>query len=127
MENCLQPIIDEIKEQRPSLGTRAIKLHHDDGTPYFHQEVLDYLESESITVVPHPPNSPTLSPYDFWLFDLIKRNLEDQNDSESLHRAVSDFMYSLNSDEYKKTFEKWIERMQLYVDNEGEYFEHLMK
>ena len=63
----------------------------------------------------------------FWLFDLIKENLTDQSDSESLCDAVTDFMYSLNKGEYRKTFEKWIERMQLYVDNHGDYFEHLIK
>ena len=56
----------------------------------------------------HPANSLDLSPCDFWLFDLIKDNLNDQDDSESLHDAVIDFMNSLNRDEYKKTFEKWI-------------------
>ena len=75
----------------------------------------------------HPANSLDLSPCDFWLFDLIKDNLNDQDDSESLHDAVIDFMNSLNRDEYKKTFEKWIQRMQLCIDNDNGYFEHLMK
>jgi hypothetical protein len=39
-----------------------------------------------------------------------------------------DFIYSFDKKkEYKKTFDKWIERMKLYVSNEGDYFEHLMK
>ncbi|CAF4719981.1 unnamed protein product, partial [Rotaria sp. Silwood2] len=33
--------------------------------------------------MPHPPNSADLAPCDFWLFDLIKRNKDDQNDTES--------------------------------------------
>ena len=40
---------------------------------------------------------------------------------------VSDFMNTLNKEEYRKKFDKWIERMQLCVDNYGDYFEHLMK
>ena len=87
----------------------------------------NYLEAEGLTIIPHPPNSPYLSPYDFWLFDLIKENLTDQSDSESLYDAVTDFMYSLNKEEYRKTFEKWIGRMQLCVDNHGDYFKHLIK
>ena len=90
IENCLQPVIEEIKKQRPSSGTHAIKLHHDNGGPHVHKDVLDYFRSEGITVVPQPPNSPDLSSCDFWLFDLIKRNLTDQTDSESLYNAVSD-------------------------------------
>ena len=78
-------------------------------------------------MTPHPPNSPDLSPYDFWLFDLIKKNLNDQNDSQSLYDAMVSFMYSLSKEEHKKTFEKWVERMQMCIDNQGDYFEHLMK
>ena len=92
-----------------------------------HKDATDYLESEGLTIIEHPANSPDLSPCDFWLFDLIKDNLNDQDDSESLHDAVIDFMNSLNRDEYKKTFEKWIQRMQLCIDNDGGYFAHLMK
>ncbi len=127
IENCLQPVIEEIQKQRPSSGTHAIKLHHDNGRPHVHQDVLDYLHSEGITIVQHPPNSPDLSPCDFWLFDLIKRNLTDQPNSETLHHAITEFMYSLDKDEYRKTFEKWIQRMQLCVDTQGDYFEHLIK
>ena len=64
---------------------------------------------------------------DFWLFELIKHNLDDQDDSDSLHRAVIEFMHSLDRKEYKKTFDKWIGRMKLCVNNQGDYFEHLMK
>jgi histone-lysine N-methyltransferase SETMAR len=127
INNCLQPLVDEIKRQRPSYGTRGIKIHHDNGRPHVHKDVSNYLESEGLTIIQHPPNSPDLSPCDFWLFDLIKENLTDQSDSESLYDAVTNFMYSLNKEEYRKTFEKWTQRMQLCIDNQGDYFEHLIK
>jgi histone-lysine N-methyltransferase SETMAR len=127
INQCLRPLIDEIKRQRPSYGTRGIKILHDNARPHVHNRTSDYLESEGLTIIPHPPNSPDLSPCDFWLFDLIKENLADQSDAESLHDAVIDFMNSITQDEYKKTFDKWIERMQLCVHNDGHYFEHLMK
>jgi len=57
----------------------------------------------------------------------IQENLTDQSDSESLYDAVTDFMYSLNKEEYRETFEKWIQRMQLCIDNQGDYFEHSIK
>ncbi len=127
INNCLQPVVDEIKNQRSTFGTDAIKLHHDNGKPHFHKDVLNYLELEGITVMPHPPHSPDLALCDFWLFDLIKQNLSDQDGSKSLHRVVNKFMKSLKKEEYKKIFAKWIQRMQLCVNNQGDYFEHLMK
>ncbi|CAF0768082.1 unnamed protein product [Rotaria sp. Silwood1] len=92
INNCLQPVIDEVKKQQPSLGIQSIKLHHDNGKPHIHQTVINYLQSESVTVMSYPPNSPDLSPCDFWLFDLIKQNIGDQDDSESIHEAVIKFM-----------------------------------
>lgn len=107
IDNCLRPVVDEIKRQKPSYGTRGIKSHHDNQKPHVHKNALAYLESEGLTVVPHPTNSP----------DLIKKNLADQSDSQSLHDAVVSFMSFLSNEEYKKTFEQWIERMQLCIDN----------
>ena len=100
--SVLRPLIDEIKRQRSSYGTDRIKIHHDNGRPHVHEDVTDYLESNGLTIVPHPPNSPDLSPCDFWLFDLIKDNLTDQDDAESLHDAVIDVMNSINREGYKK-------------------------
>ena len=126
INNCLRPVIDEVKKQRPILGVQSIKLHHDNGRPHVHEDVVSYLQSEGVTVMSHPPNSPDLSPCDFWLFDLIKQHIGDQDDAESLHEAVTKFMKSLKKEEYKKTFDKWIERMHLCVNNHGDYFEHLI-
>ena len=71
INNCLRPLVDEIKRQRPSYGTSRIKIHHDNGRPHIHEDVSKYLESERLTIIPHPPNSPDLSPCDIWLFNLI--------------------------------------------------------
>ena len=102
INSSLEPVLEEIKNQRPSLGVHGIKLHHDNGRPHIHKEVVSYLESEGVTVMPHPPNSPDLAPCDFWLFDLIKQNLDDQDDSDSLYESVTKFMRSLKKEEYKK-------------------------
>ena len=104
--SVFRPLIDEIKRQRPSYGTRGIKIHYGNGRPHVDKDVSDYLQSKGLARIPHPANSPDLSSCDFWLFDLIKDSLTNQDDSESLHDAVIDFMNSLNPDEYKKTFEK---------------------
>jgi len=127
INNCLQPLIDKIWKQRPTSGTHAIKLHHDNAKPHVHKDVLCYLESKGIKIIRQPPNSPDLAPCDFWLFDRIKQHLTDQTDSNSLHRAVTMIMHSFSKEDYKKTFDIWMKRMQLCVDNQGDYFEHLMK
>ncbi len=33
------------------------------------KDAFNYLESKSIIIIPHPPNSSDLAPSDFWLFE----------------------------------------------------------
>ena len=65
INNCLQSLVEEIKHQRSSYGTNHILLHQDNGTSHIHGHVSNYLTSKGITIIPHPPNFPDLSPCDF--------------------------------------------------------------
>ena len=76
--------------------------------------------------MPHPPYSPDLAPSDFWLFGYLKRQLDSYSDSKSLQRAVIKALLSIPHDELRKTFNKWIERLELCIANQGNYFEHSM-
>ena len=124
-DNCLTAVVREIKKQRPKTGTKGIKLLHDGASPHDNQEVRYYLSEAGVGLIPHPAYSPDLSPCDYWLNDYIKRNLEDYTDEKSLIKAVSKIVKNIPREEYKKTFDKLKERMQLCIDNNGEYFDHL--
>lgn len=127
IKNCLSPCLEAIKEQRPSTGTHGMKLLHDGARPHVHQNVHDFLTANHINLVSHPPYSPDLAPCDFWLFDYIKQRLNDHTSQKSLVKAVTNIVDEIPVSEYKKTFDKWIQRLELCVQNEGHYFEHLMK
>ncbi len=40
---------------------------------------------------------------------------------------ITRIMRDIPKEEYKKTFEKWLKRMELCIKNDGHYFEHLIK
>ncbi len=124
-DKCLKAVVRELKRQRPKTGTHGIKLLHDGASPHDNQEVRDYLKDEKIVLIPHLAYSPDLSPCDYWLNDYIKRNLTDYPDEKSLFRAVSKIVENIPKEEYKKTFDKLVDRMQLCINNNGEYFDHL--
>lgn len=127
INNCLKAVVKEIKLQRPLSGTCGMKLLQDHARPHVTKEVEDYLKQEHITLMPHAPYSPDLSPCDYWLNDYIKRNLADQTDAKALHKAVANIVFSIPEYEYKKTFDKLVERMRLCIKNGGDYFEHLLE
>ena len=76
----------------------------------------------------HPPYSPDLAPSDFWLFDYIKERLTSNPDAKSLMKQITGIVNSIpKKEENDKTFQKWLERMELCIQNNGDYFEHLIK
>ncbi len=111
--------------KRPTLGTEGIKLHHDYAKPHVRDIVVNYLRNEKIEVMFHPSFSPDLSPADFWLFDYLKDRLGSYPDETSLSEAVAKELHSIPIMEYRKTFQKWIERMKLCIEHHGDYFAHL--
>jgi hypothetical protein len=53
--------------------------------------------------------------------------LADHTNEESLAQEVSTLVRIIPINEFKKTFDKLLERMELCIENNGEYFEHLIK
>ena len=104
-----------------------MKFHHDNARPHVTKMVKSHLNDAQFIIIRHPEYSPDLAPSDFWLFDLIKSRLDDHIDFESQKRQITKTLQEILKEEYKKTFDKWLERMQLCIDNQGEYFEHLIK
>jgi histone-lysine N-methyltransferase SETMAR len=127
IENSLGPVIRTIEKQRPASGIKNVKLHHDNAKPHVAKIVKSYLEQVGMRTIRHPPYSPDLAPCDFWLFDYIKRHLDDHDSVKSLKRQITEILEGIPKEEYAKTFDKWLERMQLCIDNKGDYFEHLIK
>lgn len=125
INNSLAPVIKSIKAARPTSGLTNIKLHHDNARPHVAKVVKSYLETNGMRTIRHPPYSPDLAPCDFWLFDYIKRQLDDHSSEKSLKSQITRILGAIPKDQYAKTFDKWLERMQLCIDNKGEYFEHL--
>ncbi len=97
------------------------KLLYDNGYPHAHRDVVNYLTEEGIEIIPHPPYLPDLSPCDFWLNDYIKSNLADHTNEVSLAQEVSTIVRNIPINEFKKTFDKLLERMELCIENNGDY------
>ena len=64
---------------------------------------------------------------DYWLNDCMKRNLMYQANEKCLARTISKLVKNIPEEEYKKNFDKLLERTKLCIDKHGDYFEHLIK
>jgi hypothetical protein len=73
---------------------------------------------------PHPVHSPKWSPYDFWLFGMLKHWMTDrqlQSPKEMLD-PVTERCEEITFEELQRVFLTWIERLESAVHNGGEYF-----
>ena len=69
VENCLETVVEEIRKQRKSSGTKDIKLLQDNAQLHTHSDVINYLTKNSIIIMLHPLYSPSLAPCHYWLND----------------------------------------------------------
>ena len=109
IENCLKPVVKEIRKQRQSSGAKGIKLLQDNARSRTHSDVIHYLTKEGIIIVSYPPYSPSLERCDYWLNDDIKRDLTDQLNEKSAARTVSKVVKNI-PEEFRKNFRQIIRK-----------------
>ncbi|CAH1966094.1 unnamed protein product [Acanthoscelides obtectus] len=119
---CLPKVIIDPRKINPE---RRIILHQNNASSHTAQKTRQYLTEENVELLDHPRYSPDLSPNDFFTFPKIKNRLRGQR-FQSPEEAVDAFknaVLDLPANEWNKCFENWFERMQMYIDLRGEYFE----
>ena len=77
-EKVLPSLIKNVEELRPKAKMRGIKLLIDNASSHTTKLTKNFLESEGLDLLPHPPYSPDLAPCDFWLFPKLKIYLQSR-------------------------------------------------
>ena len=73
-DHVLSKVKKHYQKLRPATGLRGLCLIHDNASAHKCALVQDFLKTEKVVQLPHPPYSPDLSPCDFFLFPLLKKN-----------------------------------------------------
>ena len=118
----LPNVVAAVQEKRPNVGPTRTLLLHDNADPHKTRATILYLDGEKLQVLPHPPYSPDLAPCDCWLFSTLKTGLAGKNFLR-IARAVNSQLHVIPCLEYHNAFQKWLRRLQLCVDSNGEVFE----
>ena len=74
-----------------------------------------------IKTVPHPPYSPDLAPYDFWLFPKLRGCRYET--IEEMKKAVTNVIDTLTQEDFNGAFQKLLERYKKCIAAGGDYFE----
>ena len=73
-----------------------------------------------IKTVLHPPYSPDLAPYDFWLFPKLRDYRYET--IEEMKEAVTKVIDTLTQEDFHGAFEKLLERYKKCIVAGGDYF-----
>lgn len=119
---CLPKVFSEIRKTNTR---RRIILHHDNASSHTSHQTSDFLSTQHIELMGHPPYSPDLAPNDFFLFPSVKNKLRGQRFStpEEAVDAFKTHVSEIPQTEWKNCYENWFKRMQKCIDHQGEYFE----
>jgi histone-lysine N-methyltransferase SETMAR len=121
-ESVLPLVSKAFQEKRPH---HKLRIHHDNAPAHRSAVVSDFLEENSIVLVPHPPYSPDLAPCDFWLFPILKDHLRGTHytSRHALGSAISQCLSHIPQNDFAACFQQWKHRLEKCVELGGEYVE----
>ena len=113
------------QKRRPATGFKHVRILHDNVPAHTSVIVTAILKKEKVTVLPHPPYSADLVPFDFFLFPKLKAFLAGRKyqSRQALGSAIHQYIITVPKSAYRDAFKKWIHRLKLCISNHRENFE----
>ena len=119
--SVLKKVKEFYNKKRPSIGLSGVHLLHDNASSHKCEVVKSFLASEKVKVLNHPPYSPDLSPYDFFLFPRLKKMFSGNKNTSrsSLGSAIYQCLQQIAKEDYLSAFRDWVKRLQKCVSVKG--------
>jgi histone-lysine N-methyltransferase SETMAR len=122
----VEPLSEWQREQAGGAGRKLI-IHADNARPHTHTAAVsqEFKEENGLERAIHPPYSQDLAPSDFYLFSHVKHCLRGQSfeTADELFLAIDAVLRSIEKWTLHATFLDWMQRLQQYIEANGDYFE----
>jgi histone-lysine N-methyltransferase SETMAR len=107
-------ILTSICQRLILAGKRKLAIHPDNSRCHTAKVVLDFVSQRKARFVPHPPDSPDITPSDFFLFVALKRELRVSRfqTAEELPAKVRKLVSEISSETLLEVFHDWIARCE---------------
>lgn len=116
-------LLPAIKEKRKDVDISKLCLIH--GNSPTHNSLLTQKALDDIDLypLPHPPSSPDMEPYDYFLFNYLRGQLKDKqfNSDNDIYNALKSILENLDSEQYGNSIRKLVERWESIIDSRGLY------
>ena len=120
----LERLRNRVHPVRPEIADTWM-LHHDNAPCHTAISVKEFLAKKGISVVPQPPHSPDLSPYEFFLFPKLKFLLKCRNFGtvDNIQKVMTDQLRALVHEDFQHCYREWQHPLQRCVASQRNYFE----
>jgi hypothetical protein len=104
---------------------RKLLMHADNARPHTDKLSTQYFNDNRMKSAPHPPYSPDLAPWDFYLFGHIRRCLAGLafQDAGQLLVAAGGVLEGIEKMTFQAIFVGWMDRLRKSIATNGEYTE----
>jgi histone-lysine N-methyltransferase SETMAR len=94
-------------------GVLCFSAHMDNSMCHNGARITEKLEKRNITRAPHPPDSPDLSPCDFWTFGILKQKMKERvlQSEEQILATITESWNELTFENIQRVFHNWMERL----------------
>jgi hypothetical protein len=111
---------EELAERCPKKRARGTFLHFDNGPTHRADDDFNHF---GIRRILHQPYSPDLAPRDFWLFGILKNELEGNTFANEIEAKSK--IYKILMDiplyEFISVFDEWMHLLRECIDSGSEY------
>ena len=127
VNHCIPHVFNAWQSKHPRSELQRLLWHHDNASAHTAAQTMDFFTQKFIQLVTHPPYSPDLAPYDFFLFATVKEKLKGtkfgtpDDAVNTCDSAVSD----LSHEQWANCFIAWFNQMKLCLQCDGDYFEKM--
>ena len=129
----LKKLKDRIRHQRPGMWKGGVGgetdwdyfLLQDNAGVHTSNETIAFFGQHKIDLVAHPQYSPDLSPCDFWLFPLVKKQLHGRRFASlvTLQTEIKHIFKGITEEMFENCFKQLAVRWKKCVASYGTYFE----
>jgi len=99
-------------------------LHHDNAPAHTVLSIRKFLANKNIPALPHPPYSPDLAPYDFYLFPKLKSKLKGHHFGmmENMQKILTDELHTPTENDFHYCYDQW-KKWNHCITSQGPHFE----
>jgi histone-lysine N-methyltransferase SETMAR len=121
-------VLPKLMQEKRQLSRRKrgvpFLIHMDNSACHNGHKITDELTAADIARASHPPYSPDLSPYDFWLFRFLKGSMKSMESSteDQIVPAITTIWRGVTFDRLQFVFQEWVQRLNWVMENNGEYY-----